>query len=133
MYEFEAIRQHIHDRAQRMMREAEMERMARGRREKRRRRFAIPEQRSLKQKGGREPARARSGRGRLRLQVVDLESNLLRWERESAFDALLMPRDQDVVEEALPTLLRLMDSHDRPAALRRASRVEDLTVRQPVS
>jgi hypothetical protein len=44
MYEFEAIRQHIHDRAERMMREAEMERMARearGRRQKRRRRFAI--------------------------------------------------------------------------------------------
>lgn len=44
MYAYEAIREQIRDRAERMMREAEMERMARearGRRERRRRRFAI--------------------------------------------------------------------------------------------
>jgi hypothetical protein len=44
MYAYEAIREQIRDRAERMMREAEMERMARearGRRQSRRRRFAI--------------------------------------------------------------------------------------------
>src|SRR5947207_5143053 len=78
-----------------------------------------------------EPGRAIPGR-RLRLQVVDLEGRLL-WRRgEAAADALLQTGHQDAVAEPLPALPGLVDRHDRPATGRRASRVEDLALRQAV-
>ena len=66
----------------------------------------------------------------LRFQVVDLEGRFLRWRGETAFDALLHSWHQDAVPELLPTLPGVVDRHDRPAASRRAGRMEDLALRQ---
>ncbi len=70
---------------------------------------------------------------RLRFQVVDLEGRFLRWRGETAFDAFLHLRHQDAVPELLPAPPGVVDRNDRPAASRRAGRVEDLALRQDVS
>src|SRR3954454_2203026 len=70
-------------------------------------------------------ARALSG-----LDVVEVDLRLLGRGCESTFDSRLHPRHQDVVAEALPALLRLVDGHDGPATLRGARGVKDLAVRQ---
>lgn len=64
---------------------------------------------------------------------MDLEDGLLKWRGEAVFDALLRLRHQDAVAEPLPTLLGVVDRHDRPATRRRARRVEDLSLWQAVS
>ena len=66
-----------------------------------------------------------AGSFRLRLLVVDLEGALLRRCRESAFDARLHLGHEDAITEPLPTLLGLVNRDDRPAAIRRATRVEN--------
>ena len=65
---------------------------------------------------GRERARTILNR-LLLLQVVDVKDRLLWWHGEPAFDALLHSGHQDVIAEPLPTLLGVVDSHDRPARL----------------
>src|SRR5215212_4032499 len=67
------------------------------------------------------------------LEVVDLDGGLLWWRGEAACDTLLHARHQDAVPELLPTLLGVVDRHDRPATRRRAGRVEDLALRQAIS
>ena len=69
----------------------------------------------------------------LRLQVVDVKRRLLWWRSEPTLDALLHSGHQDAVAEPLPTLLGVVDSHDRPATSRRTSRVKDLAFRQALS
>ena len=49
------------------------------------------------------------------LQVVDVKDRLLRWRGEATFEAL-HSRHQDIVAEAFPTFLGVVDSHDSPAA-----------------
>ena len=68
--------------------------------------------------------------GLLRLQVVNVKGCLLWRGGESTFDALLHSGHQDAVAEPLPTLLGIVNRHDRPATSRRASRVEGLALGQ---
>jgi len=68
----------------------------------------------------------------LRHRLVDVERRLLWWRRETALDSLLHARHQDVVAEAVPTVLRLVDGHDRPSVGRRTGGMEDLPVWQRV-
>lgn len=64
----------------------------------------------------------------LRLQVMDLKGRFLWWCGEAAFDSLFHMGHQDAVAEPLPTLLGVVDRHDRPPTSRRPSNVEYLVL-----
>jgi hypothetical protein len=70
------------------------------------------------------PRRGRSA-GTLFLQVVNLECSLLWRPNQSPFDTLLHSRQEDLVPKPLPALLGVVHGHNRPAARRRPSGVED--------
>jgi hypothetical protein len=57
---------------------------------------------------------------------VNLESSFFRWALEPSFNALLHARYQGPVAKLLPAVLRLVNGHDRPAALRSACGMECL-------
>ena len=69
----------------------------------------------------------------LLLQVVNFESGLLWWRGEPALDALFQLGHQNIVPEAFPTFLGIVNRHNRPATSRRASNVEDLAFWQAIS
>src|SRR5215831_4888748 len=60
------------------------------------------------------------------LLVVDREDRLLRRRGKAALDAFGHARHEDLVAEALPTLLRLVNGDDRPTISGRPGNVEDL-------
>src|ERR1035437_9774387 len=65
----------------------------------------------------------RSGSGK---QVVNLESCFFRWGLEPTLNALLHTWNEGSVPELLPTVLRVVNGHDHPAALGRACGMERL-------
>ena len=68
----------------------------------------------------------------LRQQKTYLESRFLGRSFESSFEAFLEFWHQSVFAEIVPTFLGLVDCHDRPTALGRTGRMENLTGRQTV-
>src|ERR1019366_2686337 len=65
-----------------------------------------------------------------RKQVVNLESRLFRWGLEPTLDALLHTWNEGSVAELLPTVLRVVNGHDRPATLGSACGMEHLALWQ---
>src|SRR5665213_3752508 len=68
-----------------------------------------------------------SGSGK---EVVNLESCLFRWGLEPTLNALLHTWNKGSVAELLPTVLRVVNGHDRPAALGSACGMERLALWQ---
>src|ERR1700722_10392736 len=64
---------------------------------------------------------------------MTVEACLLRRRSESAVYALLHSRNESSVAELLPTLLRVVDRHNRPTAFGRPCSVKCLSFWQPVS
>src|SRR3954453_19193837 len=70
--------------------------------------------------------RRRRRAGTLFLQVVNLECSFLGRPNQSPFDTLLHSRQEDLIPKPLPALLGVVHGHNRPAARRRPSGMEDL-------
>jgi hypothetical protein len=65
-------------------------------------------------------------------EFMDVEGRVFGWPRKPARDALLHLGHQNMVAEALPTLLRIVDGDNRPAPRREVGGVKDLAFGQAV-
>src|SRR3954451_14378939 len=71
-----------------------------------------------------------SGARALRHDCDELEAPFFRWSGETTLNACLHSGHQNVVAELLPALLRVVNRHDRPAAVRCTGGVKSLALGQ---